>query len=72
MSDTKARVEYGSARSEEIAVLRAANARLRRLLVEYGRHNEGCSAQWGDRYRWRCGWREEGAEFRPSDPQPDA
>jgi hypothetical protein len=32
--------------------------RLRGLVVEYGRHAEGCNAQWGDRYRCRCGWRD--------------
>jgi hypothetical protein len=37
--------------------------RLRQLLVEYGRHGEGCNAQWGDTYRCRCGWRETYREF---------
>jgi hypothetical protein len=32
--------------------------RLRALLYEYGRHQEGCSAAHGDKYRCRCGWRE--------------
>ena len=30
---------------------------LRDLLYEYGRHAEGCSAEFGDTYRCRCGWR---------------
>ena len=33
-----------------------------RALVEYGRHNEGCSAAHGDQYRCRCGWRDVEAE----------
>jgi len=41
----------------------AQTARLRSLLREYGRHQEGCDAHWGDRYRCRCGWRDVEAEF---------
>jgi hypothetical protein len=37
--------------------------RLRALLVEYGRHNEGCTGEWPE-YRCRCGWREAEGEFR--------
>ena len=32
------------------------------LLATYGRHNEGCSAEQGDQYICRCGWREAGLE----------
>jgi hypothetical protein len=78
------------ARQDEIERLRAAletctrshqrmNADYERavhLLVEYGRHQEGCNAQWGDGYRCRCGWREVEAEFgvrgaqEPGSPPP--
>jgi hypothetical protein len=37
--------------------------RLHQLLFEYGRHSEGCNAQWGDTYRCRCGWRDVEREF---------
>jgi hypothetical protein len=41
----------------------AESRRMRGLLLEYGRHNEGCSAAHGDQYRCRCGWREVAKEF---------
>lgn len=37
--------------------------RLRQIIQEYARHNEGCSAAHGDQYRCRCGWREIEPEF---------
>lgn len=49
---------------EEIGRLRAENARLRQLLIEYGRHNDGCSAAFGVKYRCRCGWRDVEPEFK--------
>jgi len=35
--------------------------RLRAALTEYGRHQEGCSAQWGAKHNCMCGWREDSA-----------
>ena len=53
---------------ETMGALLMEARRLRRLLVEYGRHSEGCNAQWGDTYRCRCGWREaERAFLAPAD-----
>lgn len=49
--------------AEQAQVLVAEVRRLRQLLAEYGRHAEGCNAQFGDRYRCRCGWREVEAGF---------
>ena len=48
---------------EELSPAPAEVVRLRQLLIEYGRHNEGCNAQFGDTYRCRCGWREVEPEF---------
>ena len=48
---------------KEIQPATAEAVRYRQLLIEYGRHNEGCNAQWGDTYRCRCGWREVEREF---------
>jgi hypothetical protein len=49
--------------SRDVSVLVEEVRRLRGLLLEYGRHGEGCNAQWGDTYRCRCGWRETYREF---------
>lgn len=57
----------------EVQRLTAENANLRQLVIEYGRHCEGCSAACGDQYRCRCGWQEEGepivAAARPAGPE---
>jgi hypothetical protein len=45
------------------AAAEAEYERLRGLLLEYGRHQEGCNAQYGATYRCRCGWRGVEAEF---------
>jgi len=37
--------------------------RLRELLESYGRHDPGCSGEFGLEYRCRCRWRELGSEF---------
>lgn len=29
---------------------------LKQDLIEYGRHAEGCSRAFGEKYRCRCGW----------------
>jgi hypothetical protein len=50
--------------SSKAAEYREEIARLRQLLVEYGRHTEGCSAAHGDQYRCRCGWRDVEREFK--------
>lgn len=41
---------------EHLRYVVAENERLRSFLLEYGRHQEGCNAQWGEKYRCRCGW----------------
>ena len=48
---------------EELAPAPAEVVRLHELLMNYGRHNEGCSAAFGATYRCRCGWREVEPEF---------
>ena len=55
-----------AAASDDVARLASelmeANKRIKRLeeiLTEYGRHHEGCSAQFNtphSKYRCRCGW----------------
>ena len=50
------RARHDKEREEEIE-------RLRQIIREYARHNEGCSAAHGDQYRCRCGWREIEGEF---------
>lgn len=35
-------------------------------LSEFGRHSPGCSAEHGDQYRCRCGWRERSAALAPT------
>lgn len=42
---------------KRIAALTADCQQLREWLGEYGRHAEGCSGEFGDGYRCRCGWR---------------
>ena len=36
----------------------------RQWLLEYGRHGYGCNAEYGDKYRCRCGWRDVEAELK--------
>jgi hypothetical protein len=76
MSDAEARAEHGYAQTEAMLALEGELQarqdeieRLRGLLQEYGRHQEGCNAQWGDTYRCRCGWWEVEAEFGAGDAQ---
>ena len=56
----------------EYTQVRAENARLRQIIIDYARHNEGCSAAFGDKYRCRCGWRDVEAEFKSANSQKDA
>lgn len=32
------------------------NEKLKQIIAEYSRHNPGCSAQFGKKYRCKCGW----------------
>ncbi len=46
-------------RIEEIAKLKQRIKELEEFLIEYGRHAEGCSAQYNtthSKYPCRCGW----------------
>ena len=50
----------------ELKTVWAENGRLRKQvdgLREYAQHSPGCSAEHGDRYRCRCGFREFQAEL---------
>lgn len=57
--------------SRDITMLVAEVRRLRQIIIEYARHNVGCSAAFGDTYRCRCGWRAVEAEFMPKGDEPD-
>jgi len=41
---------------KELFVLQAENKWLKEELIEFGRHGQGCSRQWGTKYRCKCGW----------------
>ena len=38
------------------AKLQDENKWLKEELIEFGRHGQGCSRQWGTKYRCKCGW----------------
>lgn len=40
----------------EIKQLQAEVKQLKEDLIEFGRHSEGCSRQWDEKYRCKCGW----------------
>jgi hypothetical protein len=69
MPDPRWIAEMDEAADAEIAAeqkIEEEIARLRQIITEYARHNEGCNAQFGAKYRCRCGWRQYEAEFVPS------
>lgn len=50
------------------ALVRAAN--LLETAIEYVRHGEGCSAEFGEQYRCRCGFRDFQNLLRECEPTP--
>ena len=42
----------------KIQEIQAENKELKQNLLEFGRHSEGCSRTFGEKYRCKCGWAE--------------
>ncbi len=47
---------YWAKQQKQIQHLQAENKELKQNLLEFGRHSEGCSRTFGEKYRCKCGW----------------
>lgn len=63
ISPSKEDAEFFAHAWQDVRDLHDEVLRLRKLLIDYGGHDDGCSALFDEAYRCRCGWREVQAEL---------